>query len=373
VTMEGAGSAEQSPAAAEQLALLNNAERIGVFGSWEWTPQTGELLWSDNHFRLFGLEPGSFVPTIAFVLAHVHPADRQRIEETLAILAGQENLDAFDYRIVRDDDLVRHFRATVAVVDDDGAGPKRLMGSVQDVTAHDELARKLAAHAAVSKALDEWQEFDQGTEDLLAGVAVALNLPFGALWIPEQTTLTAKGIWHVESAPLASLADATRDWRPGHGSPTLGRAWASRRPVISNQPSASGTPARTAAIAEAGISAAIAIPAVAVHEALAVLEFFSVEPVERTDRLLRALNGIGHEVGYFLGQRRGELVDPVLTPRQVEVLQLAARAVSAADIALELQLSPATVKRHFERAYTQLGVSDRAAAVAQAMRQGLII
>ena len=43
----------------------------------------------------------------------------------------------------------------------------------------------------------------------------------------------------------------------------------------------------------------MAIPAVAVDETLAVLEFFSAEQIEATDRLLRALNGIGHEIGYF--------------------------------------------------------------------------
>ena len=91
-----------------------------------------------------------------------------------------------------------------------------------------------------------------------------------------------------------------------------------------------------------------------------------------TERLLRALNGIGHEIGYFLARRRGELVAPVLTPREMQVLQLAARALSATAIAAEMQVSTATVKRHFEDAYARLGVSDRAAAVAVAMRQGLI-
>jgi DNA-binding CsgD family transcriptional regulator len=364
--------ADRSRAKAEQLALLNHAERIGVFGSWEWTPSTGELVWSDNHFRLFGLEPGSITPSIEFVLAHVHPADRDRIEQTIQVLGRNDGLTEFDYRIVRDDDLVRHFRATLALVDERDDGPQRLMGSVQDVTSQDSIARKLAAHAAVSKALDEWREFEQGAEDLLSGLAIAMNLPFGALWVPQPASLDLKVMWHVDLAPLAILAEATRDWHPGNGAPTLGRAAATRQPVISDQPAASGTPQRTAAIARAGITTAIAVPAVAGNETLAVLEFFSVDPIEPTDPLLRALNGIGHEVGYFLGQRRGELVAPVLTPRELEVLQLAALALSSAAIAEELQLSPATVKRHFENAYARLEVSDRAAAVAQAMRQGLI-
>ncbi len=61
-----------------------------------------------------------------------------------------------------------------------------------------------------------------------------------------------------------------------------------------------------------------------------------------------------------------------LTPREVEVLQLAAKGNSRGGIARTLLVSPATVRTHFERIYAKLGVHDRAAAVAQAMRLGLI-
>jgi DNA-binding CsgD family transcriptional regulator len=352
--------------------LLDHAERMGLAGSWEWTPSTGELHWSDNYFRLLGLEPGSITPAPGFVLAHAHPQDRERIEAALAEMVGGGDFATLDYRIVRDDDVVRHIRATVVFVDEAEGRPKRFVGSVQDVTAQDSVARKLGAHAAVSKALDDWQEFEHGAQALLAGLATAMNLSFGALWVPERVVLTAKVVWHLEDASLATLAHATRDRHPGYGGPTLGRAWKSRQPVASNEPTVGKPPPRAAAIRDAGIEATIAIPAVAGDETLAVLEFFGPEQIEPTDRLLRALNGIGHEVGYFLARHRGELVAPVLTPREVQVLQLAARALSAMAIAEEMQVSRATVKRHFEDAYARLGVSDRAAAVAVAMRQGLI-
>ena len=357
---------------AEQLALLDHAERMGLAGSWEWTPSTGELHWSDNYFRLFGLEPGSITPSPGFVLAYAHPKDRDRVQATLADIADGGSFETLDYRIVRDDDVVRHVRVTVAFVDEADGRPKRFVGSVQDVTAQDSVARKLGAHAAVSKALDEWQEFEPGAQALLAGFGTAMNLSFGALWVPERVLLTARVVWHLQDASLATLAEATRDRNPGYGGPTLGRAWKSRQPVASNEPAADKPPQRAAAIRAAGIKATIAIPAVAADEALAVLEFFAPEPIDPTDRLLRALNGIGHEIGYFLARHRGELAAPVLTPREVQVLQLAARALSATAIAAEMQVSPATVKRHFEDAYARLGVSDRAAAVALAMRQGLI-
>jgi DNA-binding CsgD family transcriptional regulator len=63
---------------------------------------------------------------------------------------------------------------------------------------------------------------------------------------------------------------------------------------------------------------------------------------------------------------------PSLTPRQLEVLELAADGRAGRMIAEELVISPATVKTHFENIHTKLGVRDRAAAVAKAMRLGLI-
>ena len=43
--------------------VVDHAERLAGLGSWEWVPATGELVWSDNMFRLYGLEIGAIVPS----------------------------------------------------------------------------------------------------------------------------------------------------------------------------------------------------------------------------------------------------------------------------------------------------------------------
>jgi two-component system nitrate/nitrite response regulator NarL len=63
---------------------------------------------------------------------------------------------------------------------------------------------------------------------------------------------------------------------------------------------------------------------------------------------------------------------PALTAREREILELTARGRSAPQIAGELYLSTATVKTHLQHLYEKLGVSDRAAAVAEAMRRGVL-
>ena len=61
-----------------------------------------------------------------------------------------------------------------------------------------------------------------------------------------------------------------------------------------------------------------------------------------------------------------------LTPRELELLQLAADGLAGPQIAEELVLSRATVRTHFENIYGKLDVHDRAGAVGKAMRLGLI-
>ena len=63
---------------------------------------------------------------------------------------------------------------------------------------------------------------------------------------------------------------------------------------------------------------------------------------------------------------------PALTPREQEILHLIAAGKSLPEIAKELFLGLTTVKTHVQHLYAKLGVSDRAAAVASAMRRGLI-
>lgn len=71
-------------------------------------------------------------------------------------------------------------------------------------------------------------------------------------------------------------------------------------------------------------------------------------------------------------RRRAEPDAPTLSPREREVLVLIAGGASIPAMAKELFLAPSTVKTHVQRLYEKLGVSDRAAAVAEAMRRKLL-
>jgi two-component system nitrate/nitrite response regulator NarL len=77
--------------------------------------------------------------------------------------------------------------------------------------------------------------------------------------------------------------------------------------------------------------------------------------------------GVAREI-----QRRELLAGPRLTPRELEILALAAQGRSTPQIAGGLHLSAATVKTHLQNVYDKLGVTDRTSAVAVALRRGLL-
>jgi DNA-binding NarL/FixJ family response regulator len=115
-------------------------------------------------------------------------------------------------------------------------------------------------------------------------------------------------------------------------------------------------------------------------EALA-LEGGDTTPVSVTARgIAEALPGL-YLAGFAPGNLSGDEVavfpdglQPAkpLTPRELELLQLAADGLCGPMIAEELVLSRATVRTHFESIYKKLDVHDRAGAVGKAMRLGLI-
>lgn len=131
--VSGRGSAI-STCPEELLWRLQRAQALAQMGSWEWDIRTGELLWSDEIFNLFGLPIDAFGASYPAFLESVHPEDRTRVDEAVR-LAVDEGADyALDHRIVRPDGEVRFVHEFGEVERDQAGAPLRMRGIVQDVT-----------------------------------------------------------------------------------------------------------------------------------------------------------------------------------------------------------------------------------------------
>jgi DNA-binding CsgD family transcriptional regulator len=349
--------------------LLRHVEEVAHVGSWGWDPRSDEWCWSDNLYRLFGIEPGAVRPSVEYAVRRAHPGDRSSMLAAASSLRSDAPFRRIRYRVLMPAGDLRHHEAALAP--DDGVGDHGLcLGTVRDITDSWRANREIAAHVAVHDALAGQGGPTGALERLLDTMGRALGFQRGVVWVPVDTALVPRHAWSVE--PRRDLLAELRHLRLEYGSGLAGRAWKERAPVGTSDASGlAGYDFREAAETECP-QGAVAIPAIARDEVLAVLGFASGEPLEMTERLQGTLTGISHEIGEFLARRRPLLAPRTLTRRELEVLQLAANGATGNAIAQRLVVSPSTVKTHFENIYRKLDVPDRAAAVACGFRAGLI-
>jgi PAS domain S-box-containing protein len=119
---------------AEAVAAFNEAQQVARVGSWDWNIVENQVTWSDELFRLYGLEPQSQEMTYEAYLERVHPDDREFTRETVDRAYREGEPFVSEQRIVLPDGRVRWMQSRGRVVTDGTGTPVRMVGTGQDVT-----------------------------------------------------------------------------------------------------------------------------------------------------------------------------------------------------------------------------------------------
>jgi PAS domain S-box-containing protein len=123
--------AQQLERAERQLA---DAQLLARIGSWEWDVAADVVWWSDELYRIYGLEPRSIVPSYEDFLERVHPADRASVDARNKLaFADHEPFDDVK-RVLRADGTEILMRTQGAVICDDAGALQRMVGICDDVT-----------------------------------------------------------------------------------------------------------------------------------------------------------------------------------------------------------------------------------------------
>src|SRR4029450_5243686 len=111
---------------------LAEAQRLSRTGSFGWRVASGEIIWSEETFRMFGFDK---TPSIkhATVFQRVHPDDRARVEQTIDRASSDGKDFAHGYRLLMPDGAVKHVHATAHAVTD-AAGEIEFVGAGAGIT-----------------------------------------------------------------------------------------------------------------------------------------------------------------------------------------------------------------------------------------------
>jgi PAS domain S-box-containing protein len=113
---------------------LAEAQRIARLGSWEWTPGSGEMRWSEEFYRLLGRETGAFTPTLDHLLEHIHPEDREAFRAALEQATRTGSAATLDHRLLPVEGDEKLIYSRVAPRERAPGEPISLLGTCLDVT-----------------------------------------------------------------------------------------------------------------------------------------------------------------------------------------------------------------------------------------------
>lgn len=133
-----------SVALVERTHSLAEAQRLAHLGSWIGNPVEGTVEWSDEIYRLHGLEPGEVEVTPETILERIHPEDIDRVEKTVREVMASGEPFTIEFRVVHDDGTVRTLRCQGEFVHE-GGEIVRGFGTLQDITEQEESRAQIEA------------------------------------------------------------------------------------------------------------------------------------------------------------------------------------------------------------------------------------
>jgi PAS domain S-box-containing protein len=181
---------EAENALRQSETYLAEAQRLSHTGSFGWRVVSGEIIWSEETFRIFGYDKAPSV-TLDMVFQRIHPNDRARAKQTIDRASSDGKDFDHGYRLLMPDGSVKHVHATAHAATD-ASGGIEFVGAVTDVTARKRAEEELheaqagLAHVTRVTALGE----------LAASIAHEVNQPLAAVvtnaaaclrWLDRET------------------------------------------------------------------------------------------------------------------------------------------------------------------------------------------
>ncbi len=211
----------------EHRTLLAEAQNLAGLGCWEWDPASGRVTWSDELYRIYGVERERFTPSYEGYLERVHPDDQQQTGSTLARALADGRGFSFDERIVRPDGEVRYLRSRGEVVRDDKGRSLKMLGACLDITEQKNSEAALRAAAdnlqALTRRLVEVEEAERRriARELhdrvgqnLSALNINLDLALGATTGASPLRRRIEDSVSLVDATLQSIENVMAELRP---------------------------------------------------------------------------------------------------------------------------------------------------------------
>src|ERR1043166_10153978 len=261
-----------------------------------------------------------------------------------ALRSGGRRYDT-ECRVIRPNGMVRLVHSRGEITRDESRRPRRMFGSVQDITERKQAEQRLVAQHTVTQILAQTATLQEATPKILQAVCELLLWDVGTLWSIDRDAgvLRCIEVWHKQSVQVPQFEEFPRERPLARGVGLPGRVWASREPAyipdVTNDPSF----VRGPIAAREGLHVALAFPILLGADVLGVMAFFSHEIRQPEQELLEMMATLGRQIGQFIERKRAEEALHHARTELAHVTRVATLGEMSASIAHEINQPLAAV------------------------------
>ncbi len=153
-------------------SALAEVEALTHIGSWNFDLKSRRLTWSDETYRIFGLDPETFVPSYEAFFERLHPDDRGRVKEVYQKSVANRTSFDVEHRVLMNDGSVRTVRERGQTFYNDCGIPLHSVGTAQDVTEQRE------AEAALQASEEKYRSLVETSPDYIFEVDAGMRFTY---------------------------------------------------------------------------------------------------------------------------------------------------------------------------------------------------
>ena len=183
----------------ESEEMLKKAQKVASLGSWIWTIKTNSLVWSDEMYRIFGIEKASFSGDLSQVITSaIHPDDRAKVKKANLSVIKEKRSTPLEYRVLWPDGSIHLIWAEAGeLILDKDKNPEKLTGIAQDITEFRLAEEKIKASEVRYRRLFESAKDGILILDFDSGKVVDVNPFLYELLGLKSADIMGKELWQI--------------------------------------------------------------------------------------------------------------------------------------------------------------------------------
>ncbi len=325
---------------ADRLSRTLDALHAGV---WEVDLATNKAYWSDENFRVLGLEPGSVEPSLDAFLALMHPEDQVGALMGLREGTHGERLPELEHRVMLPDGRTRWVGHVGAVIRNESGTPTKIWGISLDITdrkeaqfsarrARERAERRSEAQASLSRTLVGAKTVEDAIPAVLDSFGNLLDWDLGEVWLSDpDERLRLAAAWCRQGFDARDFESQSRGLAFERGSGIPGMVWERGEalwiPDVQEHPNFQ----RKSIAAGAGLHTTFSVPILRRNGVVGIIQFFSRDIRQPDREILNMFGSLGSQLGEFMERVEATAALRASERQMRDVIDTALDAVIAID------------------------------------------